>query len=202
LTSDIQVKLESDGEICFRGPNVTSGYWKRPTATAQSWDAEGWFHTGDLGSIDAEGNLSITGRKKELIVTSGGKKIPPDPVEQKLKGTGLISQAVLMGEGRNYVVALVTLDEIAVEAWGKRKGIELNKPYSAQNDVVDLINREVEKMNLSLASFETVKRVRILDEEMTVENGLLTPTFKVKRKEVEKRFSVLIDSMYVASGAD
>ncbi len=202
LTSDIQVKLESDGEICFRGPNVTSGYWKRPTATAQSWDAEGWFHTGDLGSIDAEGNLSITGRKKELIVTSGGKKIPPDPIEQKLKGTGLISQAVLMGEGRNYVVALVTLDEIAVEAWGKRKGIELNKPYSAQNDVVDLINREVEKMNLSLASFETVKRVRILDEEMTVENGLLTPTFKVKRKEVEKRFSVLIDSMYVASGAD
>lgn len=202
LTADIQLKLESDGEICFRGPNVTSGYWKRPTATAQSWDSEGWFHTGDLGSVDAEGNLSINGRKKELIVTSGGKKIPPDPIEQKLKSTGLISQAVLVGEGRNYVVALVTLDEIAVEAWAKRKAVELHKPYSAQKQVVDLVNREVEKMNISLASFETVKRVRILDEEMTVENGLLTPTFKVKRKEVEKRFGTLIDSMYSVSGGD
>lgn len=196
LASDIQLRIAEDGEILFKGPNITQGYWQRPAATAQSWDPEGWFHTGDLGSVDARGVLSIDGRKKELIVTSGGKKIPPDPIEQKLKGSGLISQAVLLGEGRNYLVALVTLDEQAVQSWARRSGVVLQPGVHTQKQVQDLINAEVEKLNLSLASFETVKKVAILGEEMTVENGLLTPTFKVKRKEVAKRFASVIDSLY------
>ncbi|NDC37019.1 MAG: long-chain fatty acid--CoA ligase [Proteobacteria bacterium] len=202
LARDIQLRIAEDGEILFKGPNITSGYWQRPTATAQSWDAEGWFHTGDLGSVDTEGLLSIEGRKKELIVTSGGKKIPPDPIEQRLKATGFVSQAVLVGEGKNYVVALVTLDEAAVRQWAQQAGVVLQQSMHAQREVQELINREVEKLNLSLASFETVKRVAILSEEMTVENGLLTPTFKVKRKEVAKRFSDLIESLYAESRSE
>jgi long-chain acyl-CoA synthetase len=199
LASDIQLRIADDGEILFKGPNITGGYWQRPTATSQSWDAEGWFHTGDLGSVDAEGLLSIDGRKKELIVTSGGKKIPPDLIEQKLKSCGFISQAVLLGEGKNYLVALVTLDEQAMRNWARRIGVTLQQSIHTQKEVQALINAEVEKLNLTLASFETVKRVAILGEEMTVENGLLTPTFKVKRKEVASRFAALIDSLYADS---
>jgi long-chain acyl-CoA synthetase len=129
-------------------------------------------------------------------VTSGGKKIPPDLIEQKLKSCGFISQAVLLGEGKNYLVALVTLDEQAMRNWARRIGVTLQQSIHTQKEVQALINAEVEKLNLTLASFETVKRVAILGEEMTVENGLLTPTFKVKRKEVASRFAALIDSLY------
>lgn len=200
LDHDIEMRVAADGEIQFRGPNVAKGYYNRPTATAQSWSADGWFSTGDLGSIDADGFLTITGRKKELIVTANGKKVPPDPIEQKLKRIELIAQAVLVGEGKSYCCALFTLNREVLDVWAQKRGITLDVPPHEHPVVRDEIQRQLHGINAELANFEQVKRFRLLPEDFTVENGFLTPTFKVKRREVTKRFGALIEEMY-AEGA-
>jgi long-chain acyl-CoA synthetase len=201
VAKDVEVRIESDGEICFRGPNVTQGYYNRPTATRSAWDTEGWFHTGDLGSLDHDGFLSIVGRKKELIVTAGGKKIPPEGIEQKLKASRFISQAVLMGEGKPYCVALVTLNPPEVRAHFAALGVTLGSELHSDKRVNDLVWTDVAAVNATLASFESVKRIFVVPEEMTVENGLLTPTFKVKRRAVANRFHAEFESLYSADGA-
>lgn len=200
VAKDLEVRIEPDGEISFRGPNVTSGYYKRPTATKAAWDDEGWFHTGDLGSIDHDGFLSIVGRKKEIIVTAGGKKIPPEGIEQKLKASRYISQAVLMGEGKPYCVALVTLNPPEVRAHFASLGVAFGGELHADERVRALVWRDVSGVNATLASFESVKKIHILPEEMTIENGLLTPTFKVKRKAVANRYLAEYEALY--SGAE
>lgn len=196
LAKDIEIKIETDGEICYRGPNITQGYYNRPTATKASWDSQGWFHTGDLGSLDHEGFLSIVGRKKELIVTAGGKKIPPEGIEQKLKASRYISQAVLMGEGKPYCVALVVLNLPEVRAHFQLLGAPLGGELHTDTRVHALVWSDIVKINDSLASFESIKKIFIIPEEMTVENGLLTPTFKVKRKSVANRYLAEYEALY------
>lgn len=198
LCEDIELKLGEDGEIMFRGPNITQGYYNRPTATRQSWDEQGWFHTGDLGSVDDRGFLSIVGRKKEILVTSYGKNIAPEDIESQIKSSPYISQAIMLGDGRAYCVALVTIDEQAVGVWAKKHGVVARDGLASDQRVEDLIWKEVEKVNAELASYETIKKIAILPEELTVENGMLTPTFKVKRKVVTERFQDKIESLYAS----
>lgn len=201
LDKDIEVQIAADGEILARGPNVTRGYFNRPSATKQSWDSEGWFHTGDLGAIDKDGYLSVVGRKKELIVTAGGKKISPENVEEKLKTSRYISQAVLVGEGKPYCGALVVINVAEVKSWATKQGITIEGDVHVHPRTKELIDREVHAINEMLASFESVKRTHILPEECTLENGLLTPTFKVKRKEVMKRYQQQIEELFAGASA-
>lgn len=198
LSSDIEIKIELDGEICFRGPNVSLGYYNRKTATEASWTKDGWFKTGDLGVIDSDGYLTISGRKKEIIVASNGKKIAPNDIEDRLKNSPYISQCMLYGEGRPYCVALFTLNEPAILHWLKEGAYNISdeRGLSEEKIIFDLIWNHVEQVNQHLANFEQVKKIKIVPGDFTVENGLLTPTFKVKRKTVENRFKDLIEGMY------
>ena len=198
LTDDIELMITDDGEICYRGPNITKGYYNRDTATKSSWDEQGWFHTGDLGELDEEGFLSIVGRKKDILVTSYGKNIAPEDIEAQMKSSRYISQIVMLGDGRPYCTALLSLDLPAVSSWAKKQGItELdNESLSKNEKVKDLLWKEIEKVNAELANYETVKKIEIVPEDFTVENGMLTPTFKVKRPVVKKVYTELIEGMY------
>ncbi len=198
LASDIEVRIADDGEICFRGPNVALGYFNRPAATSQSWDADGWFHTGDLGMLSDDGFLSVTGRKKELIVTSGGKKIPPDPIEQKLKLCKFVSQVMVFGDDKSYCIALICLNMNAVEIWAFKQGKTVGPSTVTEEALRREIWEHVVKVNESLASYESIKKIRILPEEFTLENGLLTPTLKVRRAQVVKRFREEIEATYAS----
>lgn len=199
LDSDIELKINEQGEICFRGPNITSGYYRRPTATAAAWDSAGFFHTGDLGALDETAYLSIVGRIKELIVTSGGKKIAPQAIEDKLKAVPLISQAVLIGEARPFLIALLTLEQEELQLWARSKELTDLTHAEAKAELRKTLWKEIEGVNSTLASFETIKNFLLLEADFSVENGLLTPTFKVKRRLVEERFTDEIDSLYNAT---
>jgi long-chain acyl-CoA synthetase len=193
-----EIRLAADGEILARGENVAQGYHRRPEATAEAWDADGWFHTGDIGEFDAEGFLRITDRKKDLIKTSGGKYVAPQRIENLLKLQPHISQAVVIGDNRKFCVALVTLDADEVGRWAA--GGDLDVPdaeaMATHPRVRELIEREVAEANRELASFESVKYFRILPRELTVEGGELTPSLKVKRKVVAERYRREIEEMY------
>ena len=194
LDADIELALSAEGEILFRGPNITKGYLNRPQATAASWDSDGWFHTGDLGKIDPDGYLSIVGRKKEIIVNSYGKNISCLNVEQHLTNSEFISQAVLIGEARPYCVALIVPDWQRLKRWGEVHNKDVSNLEKAE--IVKLFETEVARINEQLASFEEVKKFFLLNEEFSIENSLLTPTLKVKRSLVEKRYADQIAKMY------
>ncbi len=196
LDKDIEVRIKEDGEICFRGPNVTSGYYKRAAATKAAWDSEGWFMTGDLGSIDSDGFLSITGRKKELIVTSGGKKIAPDPIEQEIKRCPLVSQALLFGDEQKYCVAIATLIPEAVAEWAARGGFSVPGDPARDQRVHAEVWKHIEKMNQQLASYQSIKRLLLISDDFTIENKLLTPTFKVRRRDVYAKYRPEILALY------
>lgn len=185
LFKDVEIQIAEDGEILFRGPNITKGYLHRPKANAETWTSEGWFKTGDIGHLDEDGFLTITDRKKDIIVTAGGKKVAPQSLEVQLKGSRFISQAVVVGDGKPYCVALFSLDAIIVQKSGCN-----------EEEVKNSLDEFVDTLNKNLASFEQIKKYRILPEDLTVENGLLTPTQKPKRREVMKRYKALIDEMY------
>jgi long-chain acyl-CoA synthetase len=193
-----EIRIADDGEILARGANVASGYYERPEATAEAWDADGWFHTGDIGEIDAAGFLRITDRKKDLIKTSGGKYVAPQKVENLLKLQPHVSQAVLIGDNRKYCTALVTLDAPAVEGWAKEHGITAATPeeLAANPEVQKLIEAEVGAVNQHLASWESIKYVRVLPQDFSTESGELTPSLKVKRKVIAERYADVIESMY------
>jgi long-chain acyl-CoA synthetase len=191
LANDIILKIAEDGEVLFSGPNISRAYHNKPIASARVWDSEGWFHTGDLGQIDSAGSLIITGRKKEIIVTAGGKKVVPDKIEATLKAHKLISQAVLIGEGRPYCVAILTLNQELV----KNLGLEsLDK--TALNSLLSELEPALDRINSDLASFETIKKFLILADEFSLENGFLTPTLKVKRNRVMEKYAADIDQLY------
>lgn len=196
LSDDIELRVAEDGEILYRGPNIAIGYYNRKTATSEAWDDDGWYHTGDLGSLDTDNNLFIVGRKKEIIVTSGGKNIAPHDTEVKIKGCPLVSQAVLVGDGRKYCVALVSLAEEEAQRWAKQERIPEGTALHESELVHKRIWSHIEKMNKDLPSYETVKKIYIVPEDFSVENGLLTPTFKVKRALIEKLFKEQIDALY------
>jgi long-chain acyl-CoA synthetase len=190
---NVQIEIAPDGEILAKGPNITSGYLNRDEATADAFDDEGWFHTGDLGSKDARGFVKITGRKKELIKTSGGKYVAPAKIEGKLKTLPIIQEAVVIGDRRNYCVCLISIDPEELGDWAKQQGVDAD---IHSETVKAAVQGKIDEVNSSLASFETVKYFRILPEPMTVENGILTASLKVKRRIVEERFEHLIDEMY------
>jgi long-chain acyl-CoA synthetase len=194
----VTVRIAEDGEILAKGPNIAHGYHQRPEATAESWDHDGWFHTGDIGELDADGFLRITDRKKDLIKTSGGKYVAPQNIENLLKTQPHISQAVVIGDNRKYCVALLTVDVDEVERFARAHDIGgIDRAGLVQHPkVVELIDAEVQNVNKQLASYESVKYFRILDRDFAQESGELTPSLKVKRKVVTERFRDLIDEMY------
>ncbi len=192
------IKIADDGEILAKGANVAAGYYERPEATAESWDAEGWFHTGDIGEVDAEGFLRITDRKKDLIKTSGGKYVAPQKVENLLKLQPHVSQAVLIGDNRKYCVALITLSLEEVQRWAQEHGIEAQtaEALAAHPKVQELLEGEVAVVNKELPSWESIKKFRILPRDFSTETGELTPSLKVKRKVVASLYRDAIDALY------
>lgn len=189
----VEIKIAEDGEILAKGGNITSGYLNREESTAEAFDDEGWFHTGDLGSKDDAGFVKITGRKKELIKTSGGKYVAPAKIEGQLKTLPIIQEAVVIGDTRNYCVAVVSIDPEELEEWAQQKGVEAD----IHSDAVKAeVQAHLDAVNSKLASFETIKYFRVLPEPMTVENGILTASLKVKRKVVHERYADVIDEMY------
>ncbi len=195
----IEVKLAEDGEVLVRGPNVMKGYYKDAAATAEAIDSDGWLHSGDVGEIDPDGFLTITDRKKDLIVTSGGKNIAPQRLERALRSSPFIGQAVVFGDRRKFITALVTLNPEHMRVWAAlngKDGMSL-EALARDADVRAVVEAEVESANAQLASFETVKKVRILPADFTIEAGEMTPTLKIRRKVVAERYRPLVDEMYL-----
>jgi long-chain acyl-CoA synthetase len=198
---NVILRIAEDGEILAKGPNVARGYFKRPEATAEAWDSEGWFHTGDIGELSPDGFLKITDRKKDLLKTSGGKYVAPQNVENLLKTQRHVSQAVLIGDNRKFCTALITLDADEIAPWAKGQGIAFKDPAELAHHprVIELIDGEVKLVNRHLASYESVKYFRIVPNDFSQETGELTPSLKVKRKFVAEKYAVLIEDMYRAA---
>jgi long-chain acyl-CoA synthetase len=195
-----EVKIaESDGEILLRVPGVMRGYHNLPDKTAEVLESDGWFHTGDIGEIDADGFLKITDRKKDLIKTSGGKYVAPQLIEGKLKAScPYVSQVIVHGDRRNFCTALITLDPEALQAWAEANGKAALRydELVATPEVKALVEPFVAEMNDGLASYERVKKFALLPKDLTIEEGELTPSLKVKRKAVEKKYMSLLDGLY------
>jgi len=205
----VELRIAEDGEILARGPNLMDGYFNKPEATADAI-RDGWFHTGDIGTLDADGYLSITDRKKDLLVTSGGKKIAPQPIENILRHSPLISEAVVLGDRRKYAVALIVPEFAALERRLKDLGRPPGETPSApagsaaghraalvkRTDVLALYQEIVDGLNRELSQFERIKRIAVLPREFTIEGGELTPSLKVKRKVVEDRWRQEIEALY------
>ncbi|MBM4367394.1 MAG: long-chain fatty acid--CoA ligase [Deltaproteobacteria bacterium] len=197
----VTIKVADDGEVLAKGPNITSGYLNRPDATGEAFDADGWFHTGDLGSVDSENFLTITGRKKELFKTSFGKYIAPVKIEARLKAVSFVQEAVLIGDGHHYCVALFSLDPENFGEWAQREGIPAEPGHARVRQVIEA---HVAAVNGTLASFETVKYFEVVPGPFSVDGGELTASLKVKRKVVSTKYAHLIDDMYArkAPGAE
>jgi long-chain acyl-CoA synthetase len=193
----IEHQLGPDGEIMVRGRNVMKEYYKNPEETAKTITKDGWLLTGDLGEIDAEGFLKVTGRKKELIITAGGKNIAPSYIEGVIATSTYINQVMVIGDRRRYLSALVTIDPVTVGDWAKANGIAFNDPAELiTNDRVKaLIEGEVENLNRSFASFESIKKVTIVPE-FTIENEMITPTMKLKKSIIAQQYENKIEAMY------
>ena len=187
----VELKIADDGEILFKGDARMVGYWNLPEETAQAIDSEGWFHTGDIGEYDGR-YLKITDRKKDLLVLGNGKNVAPQPIENKLRSSPFIQEAVVLGDGMEYCVALVVPNTDAVK--GKLGVADLGKA-SENPDVKSLIKSEIDAINKTMANFEMVKKHAILDQAFTIESGELTPTLKVKRKVVKERYADRIQAM-------
>jgi long-chain acyl-CoA synthetase len=193
----VELKIAEDGEILIKGPNVFREYWRNPEATSDTFTDDGWLLTGDLGSIDKDGYLSITGRKKDIIITAGGKNLTPSNLENDLKQCRYISQAVMYGDRRPYPVALVTLDPEEIIPWAKEKGLPEEMPELVQRDEVRALVQDVlDRANAKYAQVEQIKRFALLDHDLTQESGALTPTLKLKRNVVNDQYEDVFDSLY------
>ncbi len=196
--ANLELKLAEDGELLVRGPSVFSGYWQKPSATAECFDGQGWFRTGDIAHIDADGFLFITDRKKELLKTSGGKIVAPQPIEAKLKNSVYVGHAVLVGDRHKFICALISPNFDALEAWARHQGIDAQSRLEliADERVVALYGDLVREINATLANFETIKRFRIVAEEWSQESGELTPSMKIKRRVLNARYASVIAELY------
>jgi long-chain acyl-CoA synthetase len=194
---NVECKIAADGELLVRGPSIFKGYWKMPDETTQSFE-DGWFHTGDIGNIDADGYLSITDRKKDLIKTSGGKFVAPQPIENKLKVNALIAQAAILGEKRKFVSVLIAPHFPLLEDWAHANGVQFTDRTSliASDKVRALYEDIVADVNRPMAQFERLKTVLLVPDEFTIESGELTPSLKLKRRVVEQKYAAQIDAMY------
>jgi long-chain acyl-CoA synthetase len=192
----VQIKIADDGEVLIKGANVFQGYYKNAEASFGSVE-DGWLHTGDLGSLDADGYLSITGRKKDIIITAGGKNITPANLENDLKHCRWISQAVMHGDQRPYPVVLVTLDEEEIVTFAREHGLpEDPAELCKEPKVREMIAEQVEHANRRYAPVEQVKRFAILPKDLSQETGELTPTLKVKRSVVAEKYADVLDALY------
>jgi long-subunit acyl-CoA synthetase (AMP-forming) len=193
-----ELKIAEDGEVCMRGPHVFKGYLKNEEATAEALDSDGWLHSGDIGTIDANGFLQITDRKKELIITAGGENIAPQMIEGELKSIPLITQAVVIGDRRKYLSALLVLDEEKFAAEAKLAGSAASDAVAAQGceQFRAHLQTQIDEVNSRLARVQTVKKWTILPSEFTPESGELTPTMKLKRRVVNERYGSQIEAMY------
>lgn len=193
----ISQKLAEDGEVLFKGRNVMKEYYKMPQATAEVFTEDGWLRTGDIGTIDEHGVLKITDRKKDIIITSGGKNIAPSKIEGILATSIYLNQICVVGEKRNFLTAVVTLNEITVRDWADKHAIRCSsmEELIRHPDIVAMINGEIAEKNRNLPSFETVKKV-IIVPEFTIENEMMTPTFKLKRKAILQNYREQIEQMY------
>ena len=192
-----EVLIAEDGEVLVRGPNVCAGYLDDAIHTGELIDPLGWLHTGDVGRFDADGELRIIGRKKDLIATAQGKKIAPQEIENRLRADRFISQVVVVGEGRPYLVALITIDPDAISDWAKSRGKSLAIESLADDpDVHRHIADAIETLNSDLASFEQIKRWTFLPRDLTIDAGELTPTLKIVRPVVTQHYADRIDELY------
>ena len=194
----VEVKLADDGEILARGGNRMAGYYKDPEKTAEAIDAEGWMHTGDIGTVDEDGYFRVVDRKKELIITAGGKNLSPANIENLLKQHPLIGQACVIGDRRPYVTALIVLDSEVAPAWAAGKGIAAGSvmELSSHAEVIAEVQRAVDEANAHLSRVEGVRKFTILPDEWTAESDELTPTLKLKRRIITEKYADVIESMY------
>jgi long-chain acyl-CoA synthetase len=195
---NVELKLAEDGELLTRGPAVFGGYWQKSSATAECIDAEGWFSTGDIARLDSDGFLYITDRKKELLKTSGGKLVAPQPIENKLKNNVLVAYAALVGDKHKFISALLSPNFVALEGWAKQHGVEFQSRAElvADSRVVARYAEVVREANAGLANFEAVKRFRVVADEWMQETGELTPSMKLKRRVITARYAAVIEQLY------
>jgi long-chain acyl-CoA synthetase len=196
---NVEVKIAEDGEILTRGPHVMKGYYKNEAATREAIGDEGWFHTGDIGHIDEDGMLVITDRKKNIIVTAGGKNIAPQYIENMLINSRYIEQAVVLGDKRKFCSALLVPNMELLKKFAEENGLTSlsNDELLTNPQVIRLIGKEIDEVSTDLASYETIKKFALIDHAFTIESGELTPTLKVKRNIVEKGYKEIIDGFYV-----
>jgi long-chain acyl-CoA synthetase len=195
----VEASIADDGEIRLRGGVVMRGYWKNDDATKEAIDSEGWFHTGDLGEIDDDGFLKITGRKKEILVTAGGKNVAPAVLEDRLRSHRLISQCIVVGDQRPFIAALITLDEEALPQWLESKGKPKDQSVEDVREDPELkeeIDAAVKDANKAVSHAEAIKKFTILGTDFTEDNGMLTPSLKLKRSVVLKEFGDEVEGLY------
>lgn len=199
---NLEVRIAEDGEIIVRGPSVFKGYWNRPEETKAALE-NGWFKTGDIGNIDADGYLSVTDRKKDLIKTSGGKFIAPQPIENALKLNPYISVPAILGDRRKFPAVMISPNFVRLEEWARQNGIDFaTRTELVENPKVQsLYESVVEEQNQNLARFEKLKRVIVVPDEFTTDNGALTPTMKLRRRVIEERYKKQIDELYAQAEA-
>jgi long-chain acyl-CoA synthetase len=190
-----EVRIAEDGEILVRGGGVMKEYYRNPAATAEVV-RDGWLYTGDIGLVDRDGNLKITDRKKDIIVTAGGKNVAPQNLENDLKTDPLVSQVMVHGDKRKFLSALVTLNEENVRAWARENGVALDGPLHENARVRERIQRAIDALNAKQASYSTIKKFAILPKDLTQEAGELTPTLKVKRKYCTQKYRAVLDAFY------
>ena len=195
---NVEVRIAADGEIETRGPGVMLGYYHKEEATREAFTEDGWFRTGDIGDLDADGYLTITDRKKELFKTSGGKYIAPSHIEQMIKSSRFVNQVVLVGNERKFPAALIVPNFEMLESYAELKGLEIKTPaeFCSHERIKNLFERQIAQHTKGLAQYETVKKFVLIENELTVESGELTPTLKVKRRVVDQNYKALIDGMY------
>jgi len=200
----VEVKIAQDGEILTRGPHVMKGYWNNPEATAQAIDPEGWFHTGDIGEVDSEGFLKITDRKKDIIINAYGKNIAPQPLEALLKSSPYIGTPVLIGDRRKYLSALIVPNFEKLERDATAMGVQFGnrEQLVADDKVRGIIQNEIDQFNQNLDRQEKIRRFKLLSRDFTIDEDEITPSLKVKRKVIDKRYKSLIDEMYADEDAD
>src|SRR5262249_22497648 len=195
---NVEARIAEDGELLVRGPSVFKGYWNKPEETRNAF-VDGWFKTGDIGNIDADGFLSITDRKKDLIKTSGGKFIAPQPIENSLKHNALIAEAVVLGDKRKFPAVLIAPYFPLLEDWARENHVPFasREELVAQPKIQELYHGIVDDLNQNLARFERLKKLIVIAEQLTAEDGTLTPSMKLRRRVVEERYRERIEKLYL-----
>lgn len=194
----VEIKIAEDGEILAKGPNIMKGYCNNPSATSEVINKDGWFHTGDVGMFDPQGHLMITDRKKHMFVSSGGKNIAPQPIESLFLQSKFIDLFVLVGDGRMFLAALIVPEFDILKSYAQTAGISftMDADLTKKEDIRKLYEKEIHRIQKDLPTYERVRRFELLPEQLSVEKGEITPTLKVKRKVVEKKYAALIEKMY------